>query len=320
MMGIFRQPPKNKLYSVDLDSLMLLCKNDAEREALFNAIAEMEASGEAKMTFNTKIRTMTFENALIGAGLSQETVESVMEQGNLSGLIADAGTKMAEAYLNENLKAGYYVEKAEVNKVIQQFNEDVQGVMSEDQVRARFEASMESVCSFARKFDSNELAEMQISAGKNGRNFEIYRKDRHEGLCITDVPKAVIAANKEEMVAELKEQVRKAASASSREVSKAGSGAKQFANGDAENMTKGTLQVTMAAALFIFDKFVENAKKKALENAIKQGDVDINDTIKTLLTLEKKEMTKGIENDMEGVVLENVEDIMDDLDDKGLFE
>lgn len=319
-MAIYREPPKNKLYSVDLESLMQVCKSDAEREALYNAIAEMEMQGESKLTFDTKVRAQTYQNALIQAGLSQETIDSFMEQGDLSGLVTDRGTKLAEAYLNENLREGYYVNKAEVEKVIKQFNDDTMGVMSQKMVKARFEAAMSTVCDNAKKFDANELADMQIAAGKNGKDYEIYRKDKSDGLCITDVPKAVIAANKEEIVANLKEQVNKQIQAEHKHANNIGSGAKQFVNGDAENMSKGTLMMTAAAAMFIFSKIMESEKRKALEDALKQGTVAINDTLKKLSVLEKNSMTEGIENDKDGVDVTDTSGIMDELDGMGLFE
>lgn len=98
-MAIYREPPKNKLYSVDLEFLMQVCKSDAEREALYNAIAEMEMQGESKLTFDTKVRAQTYQKALIQAGLSQETIDSFMEFGDLSGLVTDRGTKLAETHL-----------------------------------------------------------------------------------------------------------------------------------------------------------------------------------------------------------------------------
>ena len=68
-----------KLHSVSLLSLVDLCKTTEEQNQLLDAIAEMELQNQASLTLDTKVRTLSYKTALANAGLSEETIDSLME-------------------------------------------------------------------------------------------------------------------------------------------------------------------------------------------------------------------------------------------------
>lgn len=292
-----KAPDNKKLHSVSLLSLVDLCKTTEEQNQLLDAIAEMELQNQASLTLDTKVRTLSYKTALANAGLSEETIDSIMEQGDLSGLLGNVESQLAESYLRDHLPMGTYVKQADVDVVIKQLQEDTQNTVDKVIAQARFEESMQKLCDNAEKFDSEALANSQIEAGKSSKNYDIYRMDPEGGLCITEVPKAIISANKDQIVAELREQVQKEIKAEQKHANSVGSGAKTFATGDAENMSKGTIQMTAAAAMFIFAKIKEVDKRKALEDAMKQGEVKIQTVVNNLVGLEKSMMVDSMEED-----------------------
>lgn len=267
---------------------MELCKNDTERENLLKAIADMELAGQATLTMDTKIRTKSYELALIEAGLSPETINSILEQGDMSGFIGSNESQLAESYLRQNLRNGNFVEKADVDTVIQQYQKNIHDG-NKTAARVEFEASMQQLCKDSKKFDPETLAAEQIRKGKSGIDFEVYRNDNHAGLSIAKVPKANIAANRDEIIADLKQQHSKAQSSASGHIKGAANSAKDLV-GDAEHQSKATLQMTVHALGYILGKFLETAKKLKLVAAMKSGNVDIQDAVNHLIGLEKDQM------------------------------
>lgn len=291
------QPDNKKLHSVNLLSLVDLCKTTEEQNQLLDAIAEMELQNQAALTLDTKVRTLSYKTALERAGLSEETIDSILEQGDLSGLLGNDESQLAESYLRDHLPMGTYVKQADVDTIIKQLQDDKKNNVDRVIAQTRFEESMQTLCDTAEKFDSEALANAQVEAGKSSKGYDIYRMDPEGGLCITEVPEAKIAANKDQIVAELREQVQKELKAEQKHANSVGSGAKTFVTGDAENMSKGTIQMTAAAAMFIFSKVREVSKRKALEDAMKQGEVKIQTVVNNLVGLEKSMMIDSMEED-----------------------
>ena len=120
-----KSPDNKKLHSVSLLSLVDLCKTTEEQNQLLDAIAEMELQNQASLTLDTKVRTLSYKTALANAGLSEETIDSLMEQGDLSGLLGNVESQLAESYLRDHLPMGTYVKQADVDVVIKQLQEDI---------------------------------------------------------------------------------------------------------------------------------------------------------------------------------------------------
>lgn len=295
-MAMFK-PPTKQTHSVELESLLILCKDEAERNKLVAAITDMQSKGQAVVTMDSKVRTQMYRDALVNAGISEETVESILKQGDASGMMGSKESQLAESYLAENLKNGRYVSREDVDAVVNQLQSDLRNGVDKQIAQQRFESSMENLCNNARKFNPRELAQEQIAKGKNGRDYEVYRKDRFDGLCISDVPKANISANKDQIVADLKEKVRSAHSSSHQHMRGVGSSIKQM-DGDAEHMTKATVHMTTEAALAILSAIVEATRKAALDRALKSGDVNIQTVVNNLVKVEAKAMEKSMNGPM----------------------
>lgn len=290
-MPIFR-PTKNKAsktHSVTLSSLLALCKSKEEQDNLINAIADMEIQGEATLTMDSRLRTLSYKAALEKAGLSQETIDSILEQGDSSGLIGSKESQLAESYLAENLASGKYVSRDDVDKVVKQLQDNLNGGVDFQTAKTQFENSMQKLCDNAQKFTPKEIVNEQIARGKEGETYDIYRKDNKNGICVTEVPKAIISANKDKVVADLREQVQKNHSFSRQNLHSIKSDAKGF-NGDPEQMTKATLQMTAHAMMAIISLLIELAKREQLKRALKEGEVDIQDVVNNLVSLEKDQM------------------------------
>lgn len=296
-MAIYRNPPKNKLYDVNLDTLMKLCKDSVEQDQLLNAIAGMMSQGEAMLTLDSRIRTRSYEDALKNAGLSQETIDDILNEGDMSGFLGSKESQLAEAYLRSNLPMGNYVKQDDVDKIVQQLQDDSKNGVDQKIAQSNFEASMKNLCENSQKFDSNFLANEQISLGDKGQSYDIYRMDKEGGLCVTEVPKAVISANKDQIVADLKNQLEKQVKLDQEKAKGFGNGFQEFAKGEAEDMSKGSIKMTFNAAMFIFGKVQEASKRKAIEDALKQGNVKIQTIVEGLVGLEKNKMIDSMEED-----------------------
>lgn len=292
---MFREKNTKDIHSVTLSSLMTLCKDKEEQDKLYNAIADMELAGQATLTMDSKIRTKSYELALKDAGLSEETVQSILEKGDMSGFIGSKESQLAESYLGENLKNGHYVEKRDVDAIIQQYQKNIKTHSKNDFARTEFELSMHQLCKDAKVFSPETLTNEQIKKGKNGKEFEIYRNDKESGLSVSVVPVAKIKANRDEIVAELKQKYNQSKTNANSHLKGAAQSAKDLV-GDAEQQCKATVHMTAHALMYIFHKVFGALKKSKMIAEAVAGNVNIQNTVERLIGLEKDEMTKEIEN------------------------
>ena len=179
-----------------------------------------------------------------------------------------------EKMLENQLKDGHFVNKADVEKISQKYLEDVAELQSKGknyQDAAKIandirKASVENLAQHAQKYDEKSLRQMQVQAAMKGERFDVYRKVKgNENLVQTTVGRTNMTLKQFQRVGKAKEGM----GIASRRIGGQGfamrNAAGQVLQGDAASMSKGTLMLSVSMAIVLL-----NSMKKSLDqNVIK---------------------------------------------------
>ena len=179
-----------------------------------------------------------------------------------------------EKMLENQLKDGHFVNKADVEKITQKYLEDISELQSKGdsyenaaaEANKIRKASVENLAKHAQKYDEKSLRQMQVQAAMKGERFDVYRKVKgNENLVQTTVGRTNMTLKQFQRMGKAKEGM----GIASRRIGGQGFAMRnsvgQVLQGDAASMSKGTLMLTVSLAIVLL-----NSMKKSLDqNVIK---------------------------------------------------
>lgn len=266
--------------------------------------------------FDEYLRARDAEDKISGLYAETEMTQDADEARQLD--VNRLDLKEEDDYINENLKDGHYIDGREVVEIHNKYEKHIGSLKNElekakkeepakaDKITDDIEKLKESrnkelqrLCDEAPKYNRSAIKAMMVQqlrnndAGRVGNEIKIYRKEEgHDGLLVTTYGKNRVGEiNKmmrkhDEKVAELKG--RKAGE----QARNLGHSTKEFLQGDAEHMFKGSVAMSLHAALFLLNKLSQAGNKSAqwalylyARNKLTMGDMEalqkaVNDTSK----------------------------------------
>lgn len=195
--------------------------------------------------------------------------------------------KEEEDYIKENLKDGHYIDGYEVTEIHKKYAKHIGSLEKElenekdpakvaeieknlNKLKESRNGELQRLCDEAPRYSRSAIRAMMTQqlrnndAGRVGGEIKIYRKEEgHDGLLVTTYGKNRVGEfNKmlrkhDERVAELKG--RKAGE----QARNLGHSTKEFLQGDAEHMFKGSVSMGLHAALFLLNKLSQAGNKSA---------------------------------------------------------
>lgn len=243
---------------------------------------EMDAQAAFDWLENADEAVRKFEEEL------EADTEVTVEAGGTNG----GELTPEEAYVQEKLKAGRYVESSDVDAVRNKYAKPIEqldarlveaekdgkkGTPEYDEIKKtrdklveNRDAELQRLCDEAPEYSSAARRALKVRQLRNndrgaaGREIKIYRKEENHGKLLT----TTYGRNK---VGELNRMVRqheqRAASLKGQRANEQrrnlGHSAKEFLQGDAEHMFKGSVAMSLHAALFLLGKLSQAGNKAA---------------------------------------------------------